>query len=403
MLRDVDSRDSKPEMQIRVMFTVARIAATVFQSGETITNASPLSSEINSSVVSLYTYGVSCSIDSRASLLEGYLGGVEVYGVDNGPLLSFGDFKDVSSVSEFRMQCFQGNSSLALSFSTQYIGKNDPSSQSMQDETNRFRSYESFAAADTHGNINHYLVYPSQQHLVIESKLSELTVHWSPDCITCMLNCLDLFDMSKYLSTGDPFQAEKRRLALQSIYAGSTSVLEEKLKVSMSVVLRSVKLQFPIQQSGTKSPTLSDSSSQVLELGFEDLQFISGDYLETLLLEFDKNRFANDESATAITDVGMGDALPRLLSTVQSIRNPLVHPLVFMLRGVFMKYVQTSDLHGQQVVGTILKSPWLADGAISMSSMPSHRDFTDLRCDLHLGPLEIQLRTQVYLSLLHFD
>lgn len=376
----------------KLSLTISRVGMSVFHSGSGMHREQHAPGD-SSRVISVILHGIAANWDNGARLFDAFIGGVNIYGIDNSSLVTFGKVTDIPSFEVFRSQCFQGNPDLAVSLSSQHH-------TIVQDEQHsdkkRFQ-YESFTATDYHGNVNHYFIQPSKEHVVIEAKFSNLTLSWSQLCVGKLLSALKLLHHTGDISSTNPFADEKLRLAKLSVYNAAGGTIVDKQKLSLSIVCKAIKIEFPLQKD-------RDIGEKHLEVGFEDMQFSAGDHLDTLLSE--NSRALAEESSSekmghqeAEDDQINVDSLTKMLQTVQTLRNPLIHPVVFLVRGVFIRYADCKKMsdHSQPTdrqLGSILRTPWLIDGALSVCNLYSHPDFTDLRVDLHLGPLEIQLQTR---------
>jgi hypothetical protein len=414
----------------KLSVAVSRVAVTLFN--ETLRNRSPYSlgpadpSTSNCRVLSLIVNGISAEWDSKAHMICAFLGRLSVFGVNGSCLLSFGKVAEILDPGHFSSQCFQGNPDLAFSFNLQYHSTAHVAEASTVDDVtvdatgfNQYKQFESFAATNIHGNMNHYFVKPSKEHTVVEAKFSNLSIVWDTECIACLLQYLEMLHLSGGISGRSPFADEKLRLANMSRYNASAGAFAEQPKLSIGIVFHSIAIVFPLQYSihqSRSSSTISSREKQMIEIGLDSIQLHSGDNLELLSSAMKKiSSSSSDDNLThpCATDndghVGAYDMLKQVLS----LRTPLVLPVAFQASGIFCRYVNSHQAvrgsigygksakklsrteNGNTIKENILRSPWTICGVISISSIYSHPDFSDFCLDLYFGPLELSVRRKV--------
>lgn len=392
--------------------------------------------------------GVELAEDSDR-LFSMRVGAIQLSGLNATNILICGNIRDAVSCDAMKWQSptVEAESAImislkfskslhAMSLINQHV-KTDTSSVEIP-----FSTIKTFASKDPKGSVAHTFYYPTKSHVVMEIKLSSIELMWDEASVIKSKQIIEDLYVRDQWKSFYLYSAEKFRLALLSKYR-SLRVLNEPDRLSIFATLKVLKVLIPVVdnvvrrkavtsrvkrsnfESGKKS---RESKLKYFRLAMEVINFNSGDYLDSLLnkysqkleqsdsegaglnnqrMQFSPKVFRTHQNSTVTEESNSTRSLPScsankndqairsLADVLAVVRNPIVQSFAFIANKILFDYITIDHITKMEQQGSIILNPWRLCGALSLSSVYSHPDFTDNRVDVFCGPLKIDLDTQV--------
>ncbi len=329
------------------------------------------------------------------------VGAVQFFGLENFKLICLGNPEVFDNTVEFRSRYDVLDADYSISMNLRILKH----FVDMQCQLGTKRISKVFVS-DISGRVSQALFKPSPQRIFMELKLQQLDFFWHGVSIKMLQHMTSLFQgTSKLVVNRTDLNSSSDLSELTcKFYTNGHCVVEEKFRMSIEVVISSVRFAFGLAKQHNRLSRPSSEPINYLELAVQKLYLCTGDYLENTLPRV-KHRIAND--GYVVEDYSTGndseysdsenssledtiaiqyDPMVQAAKVIRDERNALVRPRLLTIEGACVQYSTTKN---------VIMSPWNVCTIWIPSFSKSHEDFTDNRFDVYCADLKMLIDTKV--------